>query len=595
MQLPRKVLEQLIFGADLRRHTQDSPVLPDVWIAFGSEDSPGGVDVLLEPKRGTTPATLAEAVRAFGAREVAFHDTHVVARVTLAELVRELLPLSGWWSTHIAIGECGRALQRLLAGPPARLAATIADPLAGVRAKTVHPTTDALWLLAIMGVLAWAERTRGAPSSLPPPSEYAGDLKRLFAGFSWKPRPGLLWAVNRNRAATVPLWQSTPTVKADAARRVFDVRGSSITWAVIDTGIDARHPAFGRRDSSGALVTRGGWAKNTRVRATYDFTRVRELFEPESAFAKRVAKSTKEYGVDLQKRLLRGQDIDWASLLQAGAFTVAHDGKYRAPVNPHGTHVAGIIGGEWKRGEAGYDDDDDYDLVGLCPEIDLIDIRVFGDAGSGDEFSIISALQFVRFLKEHAIHRIDGVNLSVSIPHDVANYACGRTPVCDEVSRLVSSGIVAVAAAGNRGYIKYLTAQGESDAYRNISITDPGNAEAVITVGAVHRGRPHSYGVSYFSSRGPTGDGRIKPDLVAPGEKIKSVGPDRQVLSLDGTSQAAPHVSGAAALLMCVHRELAGDPARVKAILCNTATDIGRERYFQGHGLVDVLRALQSV
>ena len=58
---------------------------------------------------------------------------------------------------------------------------------------------------------------------------------------------------------------------------------------------------------------------------------------------------------------------------------------------------------------------------------------------------------------------------------------------------------------------------------------------------------------------------------------------------------AAPHVSGAAALLMARHRELIGQPKRVKEILCSTATDLGRERYFQGHGMLDVLRAIQSV
>ena len=64
---------------------------------------------------------------------------------------------------------------------------------------------------------------------------------------------------------------------------------------------------------------------------------------------------------------------------------------------------------------------------------------------------------------------------------------------------------------------------------------------------------------------------------------------------MDGTSMAAPHVSGAAALLIARHRELIGQPARVKEVLCRTATDLGRERYFQGPGMVDTLRALQSV
>jgi subtilisin family serine protease len=160
---------------------------------------------------------------------------------------------------------------------------------------------------------------------------------------------------------------------------------------------------------------------------------------------------------------------------------------------------------------------------------------------------------------------------------------------CD---RLVASGVVVVAAAGNRGWNEQEIGFGN---FVFCSITDPGNAQDVITVGSTHRQRPHSFGISYFSSRGPTGDGRLKPDLVAPGEQIR--GPIRGGADdeLDGTSMAAPFVSGAAAMLLARHRELLGNPARVKEILCSSATDLGRERYFQGHGLVDVLRALQAV
>jgi subtilisin family serine protease len=106
---------------------------------------------------------------------------------------------------------------------------------------------------------------------------------------------------------------------------------------------------------------------------------------------------------------------------------------------------------------------------------------------------------------------------------------------------------------------------------------------------------PHTYGVSYFSSRGPTGDGRAKPDLVAPGERIFSSVPNKLGATLDGTSMAAPHVSGAAALLMARHSELIGQTAMIKKILCSTATDLGRVVQYQGSGLLDILRALESV
>jgi len=140
-----------------------------------------------------------------------------------------------------------------------------------------------------------------------------------------------------------------------------------------------------------------------------------------------------------------------------------------------------------------------------------------------------------------------------------------------------------------------MAAGGPFGSYRGISITDPGNADAVITVGSTHRSHPHSYGVSYFSSRGPTGDGRRKPDLVAPGEKVTAPIPNRGAKRMDGTSMAAPHVSGAAALLMARHRELVGHPERIKEVLCRSATDLGREANFQGAGMLDILRALQSV
>jgi serine protease AprX len=101
--------------------------------------------------------------------------------------------------------------------------------------------------------------------------------------------------------------------------------------------------------------------------------------------------------------------------------------------------------------------------------------------------------------------------------------------------------------------------------------------------------------VSFFSSRGPTGDGRAKPDLVAPGERILSTVPNDDWAPESGTSMAAPLVSGAAAMLLARYEELIGQPRRVKRILCESATDLGRERSFQGHGMLDVLRAFQSI
>jgi subtilisin family serine protease len=158
-----------------------------------------------------------------------------------------------------------------------------------------------------------------------------------------------------------------------------------------------------------------------------------------------------------------------------------------------------------------------------------------------------------------------------------------------------------VAAAGNAGYqiasagTAGSVSTSKGTGFETISITDPGNAEEAITVGATHGDHPYRYGTSFFSGKGPTADGRPKPDLLAPGEHIYGPVGDGGYDSLLGTSQAAPHVSGAAALLMARYPELIGEPQRVKDILCRTASDLGRDRLFQGHGLVDVLRAMQSV
>jgi subtilisin family serine protease len=289
-----------------------------------------------------------------------------------------------------------------------------------------------------------------------------------------------------------------------------------------------------------------------------------------------------------------GRKINWARVRKL----IEHKTP-DPPPHPHGTHVAGIIGAYWldtqRREEPNRTDP--VKMTGVCPDISLYDFRVLGSTLGDSEFAVIAALQFIRFLNDQSdFALIHGVNMSLSIPHNVRNYACGRTQVCLEAEGLAANGVVVVAAAGNRGFQQYrLADDSKFESYAASSITDPGNAEGVITVGATHRHWPHTYGVSFFSSRGPTGDGRMKPDLLAPGEKITSCIPGGRSDQMDGTSMAAPHVSGAAALLMARHQELKGQPQRIKQILCNTATDLNRERSFQGHGMVDVLRAIQSV
>jgi serine protease AprX len=158
--------------------------------------------------------------------------------------------------------------------------------------------------------------------------------------------------------------------------------------------------------------------------------------------------------------------------------------------SPH-CSIAGILAADWP--DAYEHTSLEGPLTGICPGIELYDMRVLGQ--DGDEFTIIAALQFIRHLNANKdLMIIHGVNLSLSVQHDVANFACGRTPVCEECERVVASGVVVVTAAGNRGFNKLPTPDPDATGdYRYISITDPGNAESVITVGSTHRYMPHTW------------------------------------------------------------------------------------------------------
>jgi subtilisin family serine protease len=162
-------------------------------------------------------------------------------------------------------------------------------------------------------------------------------------------------------------------------------------------------------------------------------------------------------------------------------------------------------------------------------------------------------------------------------------------------------GVVVCIAAGNEGHLVLDTADGEQRLNLDLSIGDPANLEEAIAVGSVHRDSPHLYGISYFSSRGPTADGRPKPDVVAPGERIISCNArfrarqaDSEYVAESGTSMACPHVSGLLAAFLSVRREFIGNPDRVKQLLMAQCTDLGRDRYHQGAGLPNLVKMLMA-
>lgn len=601
MRLEFENLGPWIFGTEqLKRFTQDSPVMPDVWLAYGRAPR-AAQDLLLEPYAGATPSALARALlEADGSPTdpapmgLACNGSHVAVSVTFEELLRSVLPLSPWWQRYLWPAGA-RSAAAVLVERREELVAGLREPMREQGRRPVAPGElpgALIWLVGLVGRIAWeAGRDPGTeqPDDEPPPGLTLERLVELAAAAlgdpPLRPRDPVLWSVNRNRPARPALWRSRATIKADAAALLFELSCRELCWAVIDSGVDAAHPAFAARDEAGAPT--GG----SRVRATYDFTRLRDVLaggdDPD-----RLDDPADERRREIEARLRDGRAVDWALL--AAQLEVPSGEGYRPPVHEHGTHVAGILAADWPAAES--DPPRAHDVRGICPDIGVFDLRVFRDDGSGEEFAILAALQFVRWLNSGSpLPVVHGVNLSLSLDHEVGAYACGRTPVCVECERLLGDGTVVVAAAGNEGRAFVSMASGTTEGYRQMSITDPGNAAGVLTVGATHRHQPHTYGVSYFSSRGPTGDGRAKPDLVAPGEKITAPVPGGGLKSLDGTSMAAPHVSGAAALLLARHPELIGRPGEVKRVLCETATDLGRERYFQGRGVVDALRAIQSL
>lgn len=601
MSITRDALESVIFktyDSSVIRYLQNSPIYPSVWLEY-AEKKERRADLILTPHFRSSAAEVFKVLHGIAKKrellanwELATNGETVAAKLTFKELINDVLPLTSWW-----------------------LKTWDTDYENTKR----EPLREREWLSLVIGAILSAHNT----ARIKEINEQTKKTMRTLGKRYFNPErlnnersaDGILYSININRRAFISLHHSVPCTKADAGRRLFNIDGADINWAVVDSGIDAQHPAFRQIDpktkkifENAMMPEKERTSNNTRILATYDFTQFRKLIsnlvsKPRATTLlsglptgdqqnKSLSESKKKDSVDsIIAALHDGRMLDWSVLGPLLRIPHNDSGAYRKPGHPHGTHVAGIIGAGLTEGSGG-----ETVLTGMCPRINLFDFRVLDENGEGDEFNIIAALQFIRWINQYDGLSIHGVNLSMSLYHDVETYACGHTPVCVSANRLVEEGVVVVAAAGNQGQSIFQSDSGKpSQGFRTVNITDPGNAEDVITVGATHRNEPHRYGVSYFSSKGPTGDGRIKPDLVAPGEKIYSAVLDEGIDAMDGTSMAAPHVSGAAALIMSKHREMIGRPRRIKEILCKTATDLGREKYFQGCGMVDVLRALQSV
>lgn len=237
-----------------------------------------------------------------------------------------------------------------------------------------------------------------------------------------------------------------------------------------------------------------------------------------------------------------------------------------ADVNGHGTHVAGIACGDGRASEGKY--------RGVAPDAELCIAKVLDSQGSAFMSDVMAGIDWA---VEQQVHVI---NLSLSGPSP-GDGSDALSEACDMV---VERGFVVCVAAGNSGPSAS-------------SVGPPGCAREVITVGA---STDHDT-LLEASSRGPTADGRVKPDVLFPGAGIVSCRAKDTSLGnainlayteASGTSMATPHASAVAALLLQANPGLT--PGEIKQLIMRGATDIGLEANSGGAGRGDAYAAVLS-
>jgi len=225
----------------------------------------------------------------------------------------------------------------------------------------------------------------------------------------------------------------------------------------------------------------------------------------------------------------------------------------------HGTHVAGIAAGAGTK------------YKGIAPEAHIYTAKVLHSDGSGYMSEVMAGLEWA--VQQHV--KVINLSLGGLGPCDGSD---ALSTTCDAA---VDRGVMVCVAAGNYG-------PGPS------SIGPPGCARKALTVGACSNDDV----IAIFSARGPTSDGRVKPDVLMPGVDIVScraqgAGMGTPVDALytrsSGTSMATPHVAGVAALLLEAFPDLS--PGQIKERLMNTAKDLGLEANTQGEGRADAYQA----
>ena len=288
-----------------------------------------------------------------------------------------------------------------------------------------------------------------------------------------------------------------------------------------------------------AMQTASSWYGTTKARQDFGVDGNRDG-NPSSYSKNDVVVAVIDTGIDAgHVDLDGGKVIGWKDFVNNR--TAPYDD------NGHGTHVAGIIAGE---GQA------DSRYKGVAPGAALVGVKVLNASGSGSMSTVTAAIDWC--IQNKDVYGIRVLNLSLG----TSGSSDGTDATSQAVNRAHDAGLVVAVAAGNSGPARY-------------TVGSPGAAEKALTVGAMGDPGELGYFLADFSSRGYTADGRIKPDIAAPGYNITApkANTSSGYVTYSGTSMATPFVAGTVALMLDANPSLT--PDQVKSHLFTTALDWG--------------------
>ena len=280
----------------------------------------------------------------------------------------------------------------------------------------------------------------------------------------------------------------------------------------------------------------------------------------ESIQADRVTKTGKNIVVGIIDSGVNANHPELQNALLPGGFKDFVEPSNTEPKDEtgHGTHVAGTILGR---------------TIGIAKDAKLVVARVFNKEGEASDEGLLAAGQWILEKKPQVVNNSWGGNRDDSFYDDI-------------IKKWKAAGIVPVFSSGNTG---------EYNAGGEGSIGSPGSLEDSFSVGALTKDDR----LAKFSLRGPSKHtNKFKPEISAPGVNILSADYKGGYVLKTGTSMAAPHVTGAVALILEAHRNLTVD--KVEEILKSTATPLTDDHYINspnmgyGYGKLNVYKAVEA-